>query len=247
MTTLPESVPARPPRTRQVRAFTLIELLVVIAIIAILAGMLLPALAKAKGRAKQTTCLSNLHQISLGTSMYLGDFADQMPFVADAELQLTPPVDSTGKRYNSMGSFMPLLHPYTGATKIFLSPPVPPARSNEWHRHFLSPWRENGTNAPALGWANYLSDKLAEPNPEAARYLRGRTPESVAQKRGTSVSVEEWLMSPFFEKAWWGGFKEAWTVGDSQPPARGWSAHNGGRNQLYLDMHAGWVRRDIDR
>ena len=54
-------------------------------------------------------------------------------------------------------------------------------------------------------------------------------------------------MSPFFEKQWWPDFHAAWTIGDSAPPAKGWSAHNGGRNQLYLDLHAGWVRKNIDR
>jgi prepilin-type N-terminal cleavage/methylation domain-containing protein len=65
--------------TRQGRpAFTLVEMLVVIAIIAILAGLLLPALAKAKEHGKRAKCMSNLHQIHTAVMMYVDENEDVM-------------------------------------------------------------------------------------------------------------------------------------------------------------------------
>ena len=69
-------------RPQRSSGFILIELLVVISIITILAAMLLPVLAKAKGKAQQTYCLNNMKQLALGTHLYVDDNTQWMSRVS---------------------------------------------------------------------------------------------------------------------------------------------------------------------
>ena len=90
------------------RGFTLIELLVVIAIIAILAAILFPVFARAREKARSTTCLSNVKQISLGALMYINDYDETMPMGRYA----APDVYS-GQVYVAAA-----IHPYIGQGTI---------------------------------------------------------------------------------------------------------------------------------
>jgi len=103
--------PASNLRLLRSRAFTLIELLVVIAIIAILAGMLLPALSKAKEKGKSANCISNLRQMSIAANVYGGDHDGRYTFTFQVR------GDNVVRK-----AWFNFLHPYQSTTNIILCP-----------------------------------------------------------------------------------------------------------------------------
>jgi prepilin-type N-terminal cleavage/methylation domain-containing protein/prepilin-type processing-associated H-X9-DG protein len=138
------------------RGFTLIELLVVIAIIAILAAILFPVFAKAREKARQTSCLSNMKQIGLGTMQYIQDYDETYPGGAGMGL---------GGAWNP--AWWDEITPYLKNTQVFNCPSEsgPPNANGEVYPVTY------GCNQNIMEWSNAL--KMAAVNSPASDLLYG--------------------------------------------------------------------------
>jgi len=99
------------------RGFTLIELLVVIAIIAILAAILFPVFARAREKARQTSCLSNLKQLALGHLMYAQDYDEKF-------MKQQPCFNGTNGWTYGAGRWQDVLQPYIKNTQLQACPSI---------------------------------------------------------------------------------------------------------------------------
>ena len=108
------------------RGFTLIELLVVIAIIAILAAILFPVFAKAREKARQASCQSNLKQIGIAFKMYVQDYDEQWPRADPINGNLNTPgqLGSRGMDFGFSGWISNGLIPYTKNQQIYICPSI---------------------------------------------------------------------------------------------------------------------------
>jgi prepilin-type N-terminal cleavage/methylation domain-containing protein/prepilin-type processing-associated H-X9-DG protein len=219
--------------------FTLIELLVVIAIIAILAAILFPVFARAREKARQTSCLSNTKQLGTAYMMYLQDYDETFPPHV-TERTATPGTPDTLEA-RAPFSYKTKLLPYTKNNQIFKCPSAPawPAPSpGRW----LTTDYGNNHNESNLENANQRAWYIANPDfgfnettplasiTSPARFI-------VLGEAGRASGLPS--RGGMYPQPW--AFNDA-SLPDTQQQARFLPRHNGGGNLNYADGHAKWTR-----
>ncbi len=196
--------------------FTLIELLVVIAIIAILAAILFPVFARAREKARQSTCLSNAKQIGLGLLMYMQDYDEC--FVRTSAADMTAWA-AAGNRHSV---WYRAVMPYVKNNQLFICPSDGNRTSARWDSTG-STWNES--TSAAGQWHFPLSYGVNH-------NFGGASLAQIQFPAETGMAFECTLILSYEATDW-----------DPRTTIRDASRHNDGFNSVMFDGHAKWYQR----
>jgi prepilin-type N-terminal cleavage/methylation domain-containing protein/prepilin-type processing-associated H-X9-DG protein len=208
------------------RGFTLIELLVVIAIIAILAAILFPVFARAREKARTTSCLSNVKQISLGILQYVQDYDEMFPFF---RMEESEPVDFLVGPYTAYPrvTWPSLIYPYVMNQQIF----VCPSQVDAWIGYGFNMNLGYVGNHPTRSGPYYDGRPLADVEFPAEHGM-------IADKRST---VPVYGYHSYCCESCIGWFYLYQGQNYSASPYGG-NPHNDGANIGFVDGHAKWMK-----
>jgi prepilin-type N-terminal cleavage/methylation domain-containing protein/prepilin-type processing-associated H-X9-DG protein len=220
-------------------AFSLIELLVVIAIIGILSGLLLPALARAKGKGQQAGCLSNLHQIGMGFTLLLQDEEDQFPDRRDLKNTLGYQPWTTWPTSDPRGGWAPVV--LTNAIQADRTWYCPSMNASPLRTAAQSVQESRpGDESSQVSYWLWRFDRPDNPVPlddfwgktveQCIPDLRAAHNPQVGQPAGPEDV--EMAVDPYYPM----------TITSLPSNLRGRALHPGGRNRLFLDTHAEFLR-----
>ncbi len=230
----------RPPVSRR-RAFTLIELLVVIAIIAILAAMLLPALSSAKERAKRISSLNNIRQMTLASTMYVGDNQERY-----ASLGNTTPYKMSATFRNSM------VNDYRVPRTSFYCPSNP-----DWNKTDNTFWYFSDgvtvTLSSVMGYFYFPGEASYNSSAQVGTYYpnNGALPGGDNIRAHLPVFAMKSTDRPYYPVLWTDlnrKYLNDWARGSDfnirgvNHPKGGAGSEPAGGNEGYMDGHGEWVK-----
>lgn len=226
------------------KGFTLIELLVVIAIIAILAAILFPVFARAREKARQASCQSNLKQLALGTLMYISDYDETYPlwdrWRNASEMPLAPPA---------------AVYPYVKNVDLYMCPsggrvaddPAAPYEGWDNYGRASEDYWFPGPASRGYAWNARLVDaryvgmdglRAAEVTKPAETLLVGDS----AHMAGTNSGMYAWSNVCCDSPTGWAdstGLNGRYPDGTPTPDSD--ARHNGGENLAWCDGHVKWM------